>query len=280
MTALRKELERCLASHGDGPLLVHSDLFRAAVFADKSTDRGQLLRNHRSTVESLVDHDQLWIPAFNYQFPTSRVFDVVNTRAELGPFDEFMRTSWATQRSLDPIFSFSSRTSIRMREKIADELVAFSHQTAFSTLVDEGGGILFYGAALSSATVIHHVEFLSGGPLYRYDKRFDGHVIDRDGGRIPISYVYHVRPMGMHLDYDWPRIERDLKAEGMVRTVTRNNVDLAIYCRAADLSASWLARLERDPLYLLDQTSRSWVEPRLDDLGRRFVISDFETEPS
>jgi len=276
MTEMRKLLQECLADHKDAPLLIHSDLFKAGVFVEKSMDRDRLLQNHLDTVQSLTDPYNIWIPAFNYQFPKTRLFDIVNTASELGPFDEFMRTTWAKERSLDPIFSFASLKKISISEEIGTKLVAFSHQTAFSTLLKNNGGVLFYGASLSSATVIHHVEFLAGGPLYRYDKVFKGHTVDQDEDRSAIDYIYHVRPMGKHLDYDWPRLKRDLKNENIIRTVSKNSVDFAIYANASDLAAFWRSKLKEDPLYLLDEESKLWVAPLLDRLGRRFIISDFE----
>jgi aminoglycoside N3'-acetyltransferase len=280
MTAMQRELRECLSPHGDAPLLIHSDLFRAGIFVEKSTDRDQLLRSHLETVVSLTDPEHIWIPTFNYRFPSTGVFDLAHSPSQLGPFDEFMRTSWAKERSLDPVFPFSSLTPIPLREEPAGELVAFSHQTAFSTLVDQQGGVLFYGAGLPSATIIHHVEFLSGGPLYRYDKTFRGAVIDLDGERREITYIYHVRPLGMSLDYDWAGIAHDLREAGIITTVTRNGIDHALYVNARELAALWLEKLEADPLYLLDGESRAWVEPKLDELGRRFQITDFEEEAS
>jgi hypothetical protein len=35
--------------------------------------------------------------------------------------------------------------------------------------------------------------------------------------------------------------------------------------------------MRHDPLALLDEKTRSWAEPALDVLGRRFIISDFES---
>ncbi len=280
MTTMTRELQDCLAPHGDAPLLIHSDLFRANVFVEKSADREQLLHGHLETVQSLTDPANIWIPAFNYQFPGTGVFDLANSRSELGPFDEFMRTSWAKERSPDPVFSFSSLMPIRLKEEPGTELVAFSRQTAFSTLVEEKGGVLFYGAGLSAATMIHHVEYLAGGPLYRYDKTFRGYLVDMDGTRLEITYIYHVRPHLMSLDYDWPGIRGDLLDEGIIRTVTRNNIDHAIYMNAGDLAAFWLEKLRVDPLYLLDEESKAWVKPKLDQLGRRFQITDFEGNTS
>jgi hypothetical protein len=34
--------------------------------------------------------------------------------------------------------------------------------------------------------------------------------------------------------------------------------------------------MKQDPCALLDDKSRKWVEPAIEELGRRFVLTDFE----
>lgn len=272
----KQQLEKCLSMHPNAPLMVHSDLFRANFFIEKSLNRGSLLKNHSQTLQDITHPSNLWIPVFNYQFPKIRSFDISNSKSELGPLNEFMRLEWAKERSIDPIFSFASLEPICIDNQIEDELVAFSHQTAFSELVKKQGGILFYGADISSATIIHHIEFLAGYPLYRYDKIFKGTIINKHGTKQDISYKYHVRPLKKHIDYNWVRLKQDLSEAGLLSTVSKGNIDLAIYLSASDLASFWLGKLEADPFYLLDEISRSWAEPMVNQLGRRLEITDFE----
>ena len=42
------------------------------------------------------------------------------------------------------------------------------------------------------------------------------------------------------------------------------------------LKIYWLERLNKDPYYLLDETSKEWVIPKIEELGRQFKITDFE----
>jgi len=272
----KQQLEKCLSRHSNAPLMVHSDLFRANFFIEKNLNRNKLLKSHCQTLQDLIHPTNLWIPVFNYQFPKIRSFDISYSKSELGPLNEFMRLEWAKERTLDPIFSFASLEPICIETQMNDKLVAFSHQTAFSKLVEKQGGILFYGADISSATIIHHIEILAGYPLYRYDKMFDGVIINRQGTKQEISYKYHVRPLNKHIDYDWVRLKQDLNKAGLLSTVSKGNIDLAIYLSATDLASFWLEKLGANPFYLLDEASRSWAEPMINQLGRRLEISDFE----
>lgn len=265
-----------MSRHPNAPLMVHSNLLRANAFIERSSNRNQLLGNHRETLQRLTQPSNLWIPLFNYQFPKTKSFDLLNTKSELGPLTEFMRTEWAIERSFDPMFSFGSLNPIPIKEKIVKEITAFGAQTAFSTLVEERGGILFYGADISSITFIHHIESLSGTPLYRYDKIFKGVIIDKENREHEISYKYHVTPLNKHIDYDWIGIKQDLRDAGLLSTVSKGAIDIALYLPAYDLSLFWIEKLKTDPFYLLDRNSRSWVEPLIDKLGRQFDINDFE----
>ena len=104
---------------------------------------------------------------------------------------------------------------------------------------------------------------------------FPGQVLGVDGSETEVELTYHVRPLGHGLDYDWPRLEKDLADAGVGRVLHMGG------SRALSLSARWLVafweeRMREDPLYLIDEAARTWVAPKLEELGRRFEILDFE----
>jgi aminoglycoside 3-N-acetyltransferase len=125
---------------------------------------------------------------------------------------------------------------------------------------------------------VHYSERESGGPLYRYDKLFPGRVIMADASSVEGSLNYHVRPMNMGLDYDWPRLKTEAVNAGVLRHLDEFPEILAASARG--LNDLWKANLADNPFSLLDQASRSWAEPRVNQLGRRFLLSDFEESKS
>ena len=132
-----------------------------------------------------------------------------------------------------------------------------------------------YGADFSRFTAIHFVERLSGGPLYRYDKLFTGVVKDSHGDTKGVTLVYHCRPKGEYLEYDWQSLETDAIALGLIRPlVMQGNATLLVDLKG--LCDHWLQKLAQDPCYLLDKQTKLWVRPRLEELGRRFKVSDYE----
>ncbi|MES2353818.1 MAG: AAC(3) family N-acetyltransferase [Pseudomonadota bacterium] len=267
-------LRQTLVSYSGKPVIVHSDLFRAACFVPPAIDRQQLLSHHRDFLDSLGV--RLQIPAFNYQFPRTRSVDLRTASTELGPLGDFMRDQWATARTFDPVFSFLLQQETAPVNLDDGLYTAFGPQSRFPYVVAEGGAIVMYGAALSSLTMLHHAEVVSGGPLYRYDKEFYGRVTDWQARESQVRFRYHVRPQGVHLDYDWSRIQLLLAERQVLRWIQDERKVLGFVLDAQQLVDTLVAALKTDPLWLLDAQSREWVEPKLQKLGRRFVLADFE----
>ena len=216
------------------------------------------------------------MPTFNYGFTRNGSFDVQADVSEVGQLTEYFRKNVCHWRTPTPVFSVAGVGAGPSLE-LGSEVDPFGPQSSFGQLVRADGVIVFYGAPFSTATFIHHAERVSGGPRYRYDKRFPGTVVLHDGSRRPTTLVYHVRPLGMTLEYDWDSLLADLLEQGVGRiNASRMGRVMAFSARA--LVSFWVHRLEQDPLYLLDDESREWVDPRLKSLGRRFELADFEPD--
>jgi aminoglycoside 3-N-acetyltransferase len=274
MTFASKAAE-LLAELGTGPVFVHSDPFRTARVVKPSRNRNEFLDVHIAVLKEVAGDRGLWIPAFNYDFPRTHVFDVAADEAQTGPIPEHFRTTAAEWRTPAPIFSV---TGIGRMPLVpwGQNTDAFGEESIFARLVESDGVILYYGDTFGYNTIVHYAERRSGGPAYRYDKLFGGQVVtSADGLSVLGSLRYHVRPMGTDLDYDWPRLLDSAIEAGVCRRVEASPEVLASSARA--LCDFWIAALERDPLALLDQKTRTWVEPKLEKLGRRFVIADFES---
>ncbi|MEZ5260650.1 MAG: AAC(3) family N-acetyltransferase [Acidimicrobiales bacterium] len=153
------------------------------------------------------------------------------------------------------------------------ELDPFGDRSAFAALAEADGVIVWYGAPLSSTTMIHHAERSAGGPLYRYDKHFDG-VTWAAGRQHRTSLRYHVRPWGRHLDYDWPRLAADLATHGILQPLRPEPVSHFRPRSADPLGGGSECR----PARLARHRGPGWVELLLDWLGRRFEHRDFEPE--
>lgn len=260
-------------SSGSGPVFVHSDPFRAARLVKPVRDRAAYLDAHIALLREAAGNRELWLPTFNYDFPRTHVFDVRNSESQLGPIPERFRTTTAEWRTPIPMFSIAGVGS-PVTQEWGDRTDPFGDDSFFAKLVESDGVVLYYGDTFHYNTLVHYSERVSGGPVYRYDKLFEGRVIDEKGESFEGSLNYHVRPLGTGLDYDWPRLENEALDAGVCRRLEQHPEVLAAPARA--LNELWVSNMRRDPFALLDATTRAWAEPAVEKLGRRFVITDYE----
>ena len=270
------QISEMLSQLGTGPVFVHSDPFRAVKLVPPSRDRIALLQSHLDLLGTATSGRAMWMPAFNYDFPRTHSFDVAGDPSQLGPIPETFRLTRAAWRTEIPIFS-AAGTGYPPAVTWAQNTDPFGPESIFAKLLEADGVILYYGNTFHYNTIVHFAERQAGGPLYRYDKIFQGSVTRRDNSRVNGSLNYHVRPLGMGLDYDWAAIlSRALDAEACVRLDGHSEVFAA---SARALTRFLVDEMKMDPLALLDAETRKWVESKLAELGRRFLISDFEEAP-
>jgi aminoglycoside 3-N-acetyltransferase len=262
-----------IRAHGSGPVFVHSDPFRTARLVERVRNAEAYVDSHIALLIEAAG-PRLWLPSFNYDFPKSHVFDVRQSGSQLGPIPERFRLRAAEWRTDVPMFSFAGMGAATMPDW-GDLTDPFGAESMFAQLVNNDGVVLFYGETFHYSTLVHHAERVMGGPVYRYDKIFPGSVVMADGTSVAGSLMCHVRPLGSGLDYDWPRLLSEAIDAGVCTRMEGNPEVLAANARR--LCDLWISEMRHDPLALLDEKTRSWAEPALDELGRRFIISDFES---
>jgi len=216
-------------------------------------------------VEHLAEGETLVLPAFNYDFTKSRRFDVENDPPQVGIIPETAFRSHIWMRDHTPVFSFLSKT-----RRPIQYLRPFSEESFFHELVCSDGQILLIGTGLQPLTIIHYWEHLAKIP-YRYEKQFLGTVLS--GGKEKIVEVsFHVRPLGLAIDYDFAKLGYLLKES---EALSREDGSI-LWVHAKKATDSVVSLMRADPLFLLAPNSRLAVEKRLDSLGRHFRIEDFE----
>jgi aminoglycoside 3-N-acetyltransferase len=253
---------------------IHSDMFYGFKF-EKDLSREQQLQCHYDTLKNVVDQRPVWMPSFNYDYPATKEFNVQSTPSQVGTLTEYFRTHIACWRSLVPIFSFTGDDSEPTMEsnRIIDP---FGGNSLFQQMIDAPTLIMYYGInGIHPSTIIHYCERMSGKLYYRYDKIFSGRVISKDK-IYDIDLNFHVRPKSDKiLGYDWKRLEQDLIQAGLIYIISGSRFEIRLI-KASDIAHFWIEKMQEEPLYLLNSESRKWIEPKLQQLGRPFLLSDFE----
>lgn len=260
----------------DAPLFVHSDIARGMVAAKRcgaKIDPRAVQESLWDFLASLIDagREGLIFPAFNYDYGASRVFDVANDPVQVGQLAEWLRQTGEMKRTRVPFFSFLSGRDLGL--DTSGEINPFGAASGFQHLLETEATLVLFGAPLASLTFIHYVEEMTGGPAYRYVKRFPGTIVDADGSSA-CDFAMHVRPMGVHLDYDWPRLEADLRAQGLLNQ--GEDAPTLQWLSAPRLMEYWGNRIAEDPFFLIDQASRDTFAKVTDGGMTRVQQADFE----
>jgi aminoglycoside 3-N-acetyltransferase len=241
---------------------------------DKKLSRNEQLTMHYQAIKELVEKRPLWMPSFNYDFTKSGIYDIQQAPSEVGILSEFFRMQIAKWRSPVPVFSFTGDDE---PPAFHDNLYIdpFGETSLFHQLVQDNALLIYYGTTnINSSTIIHYCESVSGALNYRYEKIFKGAIITDDSEK-QVVLKMHVRPKGLGLNYDWKRLEDNLKRKSILHEFKNHRFDIKVI-RVIDICNHWIAKMQEDPLYFLDDESRGRVEEKLQKLGHPFLISDFE----
>lgn len=276
-TDFERELREVVGALPAGPVLAHTDVFRTLGAVEKSSNAAELLGRHVALLERVADGRQLVFPTFNYDFTKTGRYSVDDDASQVGALSDFARRDWSSWRTRTPVFNFCGRGE-SLDPVVADateSMDPFGPNSVFGRIADADGTVILYGVGFDRFTAVHYAEVCAGRPVYRYDKTFPGEILDRRYPPRAVSLLYHVRPLGRGLEYDWARLEQDALSRGHAVRVAAPGAT-AIVVRLADLVRYWTSRLDEDPLFLLDGPTRAWVEPKFRELGRRFHLEDFE----
>ncbi len=254
-------------------VLIHTDVLRGMRFSEKN--RISFLNQHYEFILNFIGKRNLFVPSFNYSCLKSGDFNIENDKVQVGILNEHLRDFVKLKRSIVPVFNFLSN-SHHHNFKIENGLTLdpFGEESLFHFLYLNNSYLLHYGSKFSSSTIIHYIERISKNLLYRYDKIFGIKIIDI-GQTINVKFNYHVRPLGMELEYDWEKLETDLIINKILDQYKAGRTQI-IGIRIKDLVNFWLENLNRDPLYFLDASTKFNVSKKLDKIGRKFLINDFE----
>jgi aminoglycoside 3-N-acetyltransferase len=270
---IAKKIKTFFGHEQEPIVLVHSDLMHG--FQLPFTKRSELLALHYNELNELHDHLNVVMPTFNYDFCGGSIFDVKYSKSQVGVLSEYFRNYISKWRTPIPVFSFAGNGK-NPGCNLEANIDPFGTNSVFDYLYENNAWLLHYGSPLSSSTILHYAERMSGELCYRYDKVFNGIVVDKENKEFNVAIKYHVRPLTERLEYNWIKIEEDIIKEKILIKFQDGETRISI-CKIKDLIAFWVHKMREDPFYFLDMASKAWIIPRLNKLGRAFLIADFES---
>ena len=217
--------------------------------------------------------ENVWFPAFNYDFPKSGIFDVDEDNIKTGAINSAVHRLFNTERTPNPIFShvgvgdaFSTNTESEYSE--------FSKESDFYKIYQRNGTINLLGCGVESLTFIHLAEEICKVP-YRYYKTFKG-IVKNKGLAQKTSITYRVRPQNMYFQYDWEKLSSNLKRQGILQESNAFGFT-ALQMNSRDLNDFLIDSIRFNPYYLLNDLTRAQLLPVIESLGRGILWEDFES---
>jgi aminoglycoside 3-N-acetyltransferase len=127
--------------------------------------------------EVLGKSGTLLVPVYTYSFCNKEPFNVQNSSSTVGYFTEQFRKLPTVVRSVEPIFSVAGKGPAvkKLFKGLPDE--CFGKDCIYDRLVKAGGYICNVGVGFRYATFVHYAE-RSSGVSYRYNKVFEGEIVD------------------------------------------------------------------------------------------------------
>jgi len=235
------------------PVFIHSNIANSIPLYGDITHAGNLDEYCDAASEFLLNKygENLLFPAFNYDFGRSLVFDVVNDKSQVGLLSEHMRTAAGYCRSQVPFFSILSKNNELCQ--YSPECQPFGKGSFFEWLHLNDGVIVGFGTK-SMFTFLHYIEeLIPGGPLYRYEKEFNG-LLKTSGDDKKVACKMHVRPKNGVTEYDFSLIERDLREGGILIDNDEYGISCSMQC--SEVVPYILSKYKNDPLYGLTEKSK------------------------
>lgn len=274
LSKINQNVKLISSNLGYDNVLIHSDLKNLFLFPFKS--KVDYLNNHLKNINNIFSEFNIWMPTFNYDFTNTGIYDVINDESQIGVLNNYFM-NFCDWRTTTPVFNFAGNGKYPINEiHTGSSINPFSFGSEFDYLYKTNSLHCHYGSNISDSTLFHYVEKISKKLLYRYDKKFHGSI--KNGKvNIDITLDYHVSPLNPRVEYNWNKIHLDLLNENLIHEYKIfEKINYITLFSIKKVSDYWVSKLNNDPFYFLNEESKKWVIPKVNQLGRKFELNDFE----
>tara|TARA_Y100000590_G_scaffold11478_1_gene14072 strand:- start:214 stop:1014 length:801 start_codon:yes stop_codon:yes gene_type:complete len=169
------------------------------------------------------------VPSFSYSWgdnQRNKLFDVKNTSSKTGIFPEYFRKAQGVHRTLDPMFSFLiyGKNSSFFTDIGND---SFGKNSLFEKIHNKKAKLVSFGLDKFDPTFVHYVEQYFDSNYskikYRYLKKFEGALIDKDGKKLNTAHYSFMRSLDSKVVYDETGIKESLKSKKKLQTIKIEN---------------------------------------------------------
>lgn len=196
-------------------VLIHSSVFSLNVIENFSISElpNALLQGLELAVG---ETGSVFVPVFNYQFPSTRQADLRSQPTVLGIFPEWFRQQKNIVRSGHPMFSVAGRgpNAEQICQPNTPEYNPFGINSTFARLIDSDALLLLQGTTLKVATIMVQIEAMLD-VRYRFYKPFHGSTIIQSGQEYIGDYYHFCFPINNayrenYVPFEQHLLEKDL----------------------------------------------------------------------
>ncbi|MCC6278783.1 MAG: AAC(3) family N-acetyltransferase [Oligoflexia bacterium] len=216
-------------------LYIYSDFRSLGAHMDKFKSRDDFCE---SFVKPLLEKGKTIILT-TFTYTTEGIFDVQNTKTNLGALNKWILNQSGVCRSEHPLFSFAALgPNARVVKNVSKS--AFGTDSVHDRLKNKKAGFLHLGRPVSLGnTALHHVEHMCGA-TYRIHKAFKTQVMDQ-GKPIGTDYTAFLRRRdvsGETFEFEFTRAAALMHKAGLIKQVGNEedltNVSFYWYDQALD----------------------------------------------
>jgi aminoglycoside N3'-acetyltransferase len=238
------------------PLALHIDFIGLLRLGLTTEDRLEAFSKFLSYSEN--SGQAFAIPAFTYSFTKNEPFNILNSPSQTGLVTEYLRKTQIPKRTSDGIFSYLiyGKDFVENHFECSD-YESFGKRGIAGEIFAKDGWIGSTGGVFRHATEIHFLEKLLNVE-YRFDKDFEGDVIDIDGSKKSTTIKYFCRK-DLSIRPDFRRFEEDLKKEGLMQIWQFEDIELEIEAvKIRDAYELLKTKIAQDEHYLCIEVDK-WI---------------------
>jgi aminoglycoside 3-N-acetyltransferase len=197
-------------------------------------------------LELLGKEGTLIVPTFSWDFCNKIPFDVRHSPSKQGIISEMVRQNPISKRILHPIYSFSIIGKLSKKLSNLKYESSFGRDSLFGKLREINGKILLIGVKFIEAnTFIHHVEEVIGTD-YRFLKKFEGYVIDKNENKTWDYFYMNVKPLDGTVETNFDRIEKLCESNDITNSIKIGNSTVKLM-NAKELFDFTYKEIQKDP---------------------------------
>jgi aminoglycoside 3-N-acetyltransferase len=206
--------QKCGISKGD-TVFLHSDaLVTAELEGNDIHEKATVLFD--GILDAVGTEGTLVVPTFTYSATKGEVFNVAETKSDVGLLTEIFRNRPGVIRTLNPVFSVAvagAKSKIFAEAAIDD---SFGEETSFGLLYQLNAWIVTLGCSLDRVTFIHYVD-QAAKVDYRYFKTFPATIVN-GSETTQNTFRYLVRDLDRKTSAKLDDLRKRLSTEGLLNT--------------------------------------------------------------